>query len=86
MRRDGYPAAKDTGARSDSLEFDSILNRKPPWTAAKHVFKTYMCLICGFIYDEAAGLAGRGHRAGTRWEDVPIELDLPGMRRAQGRF
>ena len=24
------------------------------------VYKTYMCLICGFIYDEAAGLPEEG--------------------------
>ena len=30
-------------------------------TAAEtKVFKTYMCLICGFIYDEAAGLPEEG--------------------------
>ncbi|MDP2706613.1 MAG: rubredoxin, partial [Burkholderiales bacterium] len=31
------------------------------------VYKTYMCLICGFIYDEAAGLPGEGIAPGTRW-------------------
>jgi hypothetical protein len=25
-------------------------------------FKTWMCLICGFIYDEAAGLPDEGSR------------------------
>ena len=29
-------------------------------------YKTYMCLICGFIYDEAAGLPEDGLPAGTR--------------------
>jgi hypothetical protein len=27
-----------------------------------NVFKTYMCLICGFIYDEAARLPDEGMR------------------------
>ena len=33
--------------------------------------KSYMCVICGFVYDEADGLPEEGIAAGTRWEDVP---------------
>ncbi len=33
--------------------------------------KTYMCMICGFIYDEAKGWPQDGIAPGTRWEDVP---------------
>ena len=29
-------------------------------TADTKVYKTYMCLICGFIYDEAAGIPEEG--------------------------
>ena len=39
--------------------------------------KTWMCLICGWIYDEAAGLPEEGIAAGTRWEDVPINWTCP---------
>jgi len=46
-------------------------------TTDVNVFKTYMCLICGFIYDEAAGLPDEGIAAGTRWEDVPINCTCP---------
>jgi len=35
-------------------------------------YKTWMCLICGFIYDEAAGAPDEGIAPGTRWEDVPM--------------
>jgi rubredoxin len=41
------------------------------------VYKTYMCLICGFIYDEAAGLPEEGIEPGTRWEDVPMNWTCP---------
>ena len=34
-------------------------------------FKTYMCLICGWVYDEAAGLPDEGIAPGTLWNDVP---------------
>jgi rubredoxin len=42
-----------------------------------NVYKTYMCLICGFIYDEAAGVPDEGIAPGTRWEDVPMNWTCP---------
>ncbi|MGA1068615.1 MAG: rubredoxin, partial [Burkholderiaceae bacterium] len=32
---------------------------------------TWMCLICGWIYDEAEGAPDHGLAAGTKWADVP---------------
>jgi rubredoxin len=40
-------------------------------------YKTYMCLICGFIYEEEIGLPGEGIAPGTRWEDVPPNWVCP---------
>ena len=40
-------------------------------------FRTWMCLICGWIYDEAAGLPDEGLAPGTRWEDVPMNWTCP---------
>ncbi|TWI48580.1 rubredoxin [Pseudoduganella flava] len=40
-------------------------------------FKSWMCLICGWIYDEAAGLPEEGIAPGTRWEDVPMNWTCP---------
>ena len=39
--------------------------------------KKYMCLICGWIYDEAAGAPDEGIVPGTRWEDVPPNWTCP---------
>lgn len=39
--------------------------------------KQYMCVICGFIYDEAKGLPDEGIAPGTRWEDVPLNWQCP---------
>lgn len=39
--------------------------------------KSYMCLICGYVYDEAAGSPAEGIPAGTRWEDVPVNWVCP---------
>jgi len=36
------------------------------------VNKTWMCLICGWIYDEAAGAPDEGIAPGTPWEQVPM--------------
>lgn len=40
-------------------------------------YKKYMCLICGFMYDEAVGWPGEGIAAGTRWADVPPAWRCP---------
>lgn len=39
--------------------------------------KKYVCNICGYIYDEAAGDAEHGIAAGTKWEDVPADFVCP---------
>jgi rubredoxin len=48
-------------------------------TFAAPVFgmKKYMCLICGWIYDEAVGSPEDGIPPGTRWEDVPPNWTCP---------
>ena len=33
-------------------------------------WRTWMCVVCGFIYDEASGWPDDGIPAGTRWTDV----------------
>jgi rubredoxin len=37
----------------------------------------YMCLICGFIYDETQGLPEENIPAGTRWADIPDDWACP---------
>ena len=39
--------------------------------------KKFMCLICGWIYDEAEGAPDEGIAPGTRWEDVPPNWTCP---------
>ncbi len=41
------------------------------------VFRSYQCLICGFIYDEAAGLPDEGIPPGTLWDDLPPNWGCP---------
>ncbi len=40
-------------------------------------YKKYMCLVCGFIYDEMHGWPDEGIKAGTRWEDIPENWVCP---------
>jgi rubredoxin/redox-sensitive bicupin YhaK (pirin superfamily) len=40
-------------------------------------FKRLVCLGCGFLYDEEAGLPEYGLPAGTRWEDAPDDWVCP---------
>jgi rubredoxin len=39
--------------------------------------KKYMCLICGFIYDEALGRPEEGIPPGTKWADIPLSWRCP---------
>lgn len=39
--------------------------------------KRYMCLLCGFIYDEQAGCPDEGIAPGTRWEDIDDDWECP---------
>lgn len=39
--------------------------------------KQWLCIICGFIYDEALGLPEEGIAAGTLWADVPEDWKCP---------
>jgi rubredoxin len=46
-------------------------------TAAPVTYRTWMCVVCGFIYDEAKGLPEEGIAPGTRWEDIPETWTCP---------
>ncbi len=39
--------------------------------------KTYMCLICGYLYDERVGAPDSGLAPGTCWADVPLSWRCP---------
>jgi rubredoxin len=39
--------------------------------------KRYMCLLCGFIYDEAQGWPEEGIAPGTTWDDIPPNWQCP---------
>lgn len=37
----------------------------------------YLCVVCGWLYDEAAGWPEEGFAPGTHWADVPDDWRCP---------
>jgi rubredoxin len=48
--------------------------------------KTWQCIVCGFIYDEAKGLPEDGIAPGTLWADVPESWECPDCGVAKSDF
>ena len=48
--------------------------------------KEYMCVVCGFVYNEAAGLPEEGFAPGTRWADIPDSWVCPECGAAKDDF
>ncbi|MFT5112126.1 MAG: rubredoxin [Parasphingorhabdus sp.] len=40
-------------------------------------FRTYMCVICGYVYDEEKGEPDDGIAPGTLWDDIPDDWQCP---------
>jgi rubredoxin len=55
----------------------TVSNNGTSDAAVKQDYQTWMCLICGWVYDEEAGLPEEGIAAGTRWADVPMNWTCP---------
>lgn len=54
----------------------------PPVAAAASTnadtdFKQWVCVICGWVYDEATGYPEDGLAPGTRWADIPADWRCP---------
>lgn len=43
----------------------------------KTEYRKFLCVVCGFIYDEAKGDPDSGLAPGTRWEDIPEDWSCP---------
>jgi rubredoxin len=39
--------------------------------------KRFMCLLCGYIYEEEKGCVEEGLPPGTLWENIPITWRCP---------
>ena len=47
------------------------------WMDKKVEYKTWMCVVCGLIYDEQEGWPDEGIAPGTRWQDVVENWSCP---------
>lgn len=47
--------------------------------------KTYICIVCGFVYDESTGRPEEGIAPGTAWKEIPQAWVCPecGVRKAE---
>lgn len=48
-----------------------------PMSLPIEALRTWVCVVCGFVYDEALGLPDEGLAPGTRWCDVPEHWQCP---------
>lgn len=48
--------------------------------------KKWQCVVCGYIYDEAAGDPEHDIAPGTRWEDIPDSWSCPDCGVAKSDF
>ena len=46
----------------------------------------WRCVLCGFVYDEAAGLPEEGIAPGTAWADVPDSWSCPDCGASKDEF
>ncbi len=49
-------------------------------------FKKYVCVVCGYIYDEELGEPEAGILPGTRWADIPEDWSCPDCGAAKADF
>ncbi|MEA4927871.1 MAG: rubredoxin [Candidatus Limiplasma sp.] len=48
--------------------------------------KQYVCSVCGYIYDEAAGIPDDGIAPGTLWDQLPEDWVCPLCGAAKSEF
>jgi len=56
------------------------------YTYLRESMKAYMCVICGFIYDEEKGIPEQGITAGTCWKDLPENWKCPDCGASKDEF
>ena len=49
-------------------------------------YKSWVCVTCGYVYNEELGDEGHGLAAGTRWQDVPEDWVCPDCEVGKDKF
>jgi rubredoxin len=55
-------------------------------TCMSDQYQRYLCLGCGFLYDEQMGLPEHGIAPGTRWDQIPADWVCPDCGTPKERF
>ena len=50
------------------------------------LMNTYLCIVCGFVYDESSGRPEEGIAPGTLWDAVPADWACPECGVAKSDF
>lgn len=58
----------------------------PAETVIKTATGKYVCSVCGYVYDPAAGDPEHGIPAGTKFEDLPADWHCPRCRQGKEKF
>jgi rubredoxin len=70
----GFSRASAQGAQAQARPMQAAATR------------TWLCELCGFVYDEAEGMPEEGIAPGTRWEDVPETFGCPDCSAVKADF
>ncbi len=54
-----------------------IILTKRTTTEGEKIMKKYVCEVCGYVYDEAAGDPEHNIAPGTKFEDLPEDWVCP---------
>lgn len=49
-------------------------------------YKTWVCSVCGLVYNEEEGWPDEGVAPGTRWEDIPEDWCCPECHESKRHF
>jgi rubredoxin len=54
--------------------------------ASEQALKRFVCMSCGWVYEEEFGAPDDGIAPGTRWADVPADWACPDCGAMKGDF
>ena len=74
-----HPERRTFGLMRPRGKFNTILLNEKKESVVSEVleYKSWVCLICGWIYNEEDGLPEEGIAAGTRFADIPDTWRCP---------
>lgn len=78
----GAAAQEASGSPTQHASSSQASNRGTTASTAKEptavvAYAVYMCVVSGFVYDEAKGMPEDGIPAGTLWADLPADWTCP---------